>query len=55
MAPTRNEIRLGQIRNKIEALYVDRGDDFNLPIRYQSLVCLEANLLELVRKQPVSA
>jgi hypothetical protein len=55
MEPTRNEIRLGQIRNKIEMLYVDRGDDFNLPVRYQSLVTLEASLLELVRKPPISA
>ena len=40
---------------KIEALYLDRGDDFNLPVRYQSLVKLEAILLQRVNQNQLAA
>ena len=55
MHATRTEARLGEIRDKIEALYGDRGDDGNLPVRYDSLVALEAALHELVRQHPMAA
>jgi hypothetical protein len=53
MEPTRDEARLIDVRDKIEALYMDRGDDFNLPARYEAFLTLETILLEKV-KGPLS-
>jgi hypothetical protein len=44
-----DEARLAQVRDKIEGLYVARGDDFDLPARYRALTTLETMLLERVK------
>jgi hypothetical protein len=44
-----DEARLAEVQDKIEGLYVARGDGFNLPARYRALVTLEAMLLERVK------
>lgn len=48
MASARDERRLFEVRNQIEALYAGRSDDFNLPLRYDALVKLERSLIRRV-------
>ena len=55
MEANREESRLHEVQDKIEALYLDRGDNFNLPARYQSLVKLEAILLQRVNQNQLVA
>jgi hypothetical protein len=47
-----DELRLVEVREKIDQLSVVSSDDFNLPARYRALVALEAILLERVASQP---
>lgn len=48
METSRDEKRLWDVQWQIEMLYLNRGDDFNLPARYEALVKLERILLEKV-------
>jgi len=49
MRPRSPEVKLREIQDKIEELYLRQKDDFNLPARYQALVKLEALMLETVK------
>jgi len=44
------DVTLSDVRSEIEALYAEREDDFELPVRYRSLLQLERSLLERVKK-----
>jgi hypothetical protein len=46
---TRDELRLLEVRGKLDALRLVSRDDFNLPARYRSLVALEEILRQRVR------
>ena len=54
MDPTRHELRLLEVRGKLDALRKVSSDDFNLPDRYRSLVTLE-EILRLQVKQERTA
>lgn len=43
------ELRLQYVQDRIEMLYRDRGDQFNLTTRYDALVKLERILLETAK------
>ena len=47
--PTRDEQRLVEVGEKIDALHVGSTDNFNLPARYRALVKLEAILRQRVQ------
>ena len=51
METTRDEAQLQEVRGKIQALYVARGDDLSLPVHYHVLLKLEAALLGRVKPQ----
>ncbi|MEY2451507.1 MAG: hypothetical protein QOD92_1081 [Acidimicrobiaceae bacterium] len=46
--PDHDELRLVEVREKIDQLSVVSSDDFNLPARYRALVALEAILVQRV-------
>jgi hypothetical protein len=48
MASTRDELRLIEIRGKLDSLCLVSRDDFNLAARYRSLKTLEEILSERV-------
>jgi hypothetical protein len=47
-----DELRLVEVREKIDQLSVVSRDEFNLPARYRALVALEAILLQRVTGRP---
>ena len=55
MDPTRDELRLVEVRGKLDALHLVSRDDFNLPARYRSLVTLEEILRQRVDHAPVAS
>jgi hypothetical protein len=45
---------LSEVRAQIEALYLDRGEDFSLSTRYKALLNLEASLIARLN-EPLSS